>query len=368
MVGFPRGLPGSPAVSPVEGASRRGADCATTPFQPMVGSHAKGWIQKHDTVKISRVQWMATGQNGAFGKNVLEAVDMATSPGPERAATHWLSMEGGHAKGLRWRSSCATSDLAQFMGYGVLGNPGVHAAKAVGKVPRQEQDFATTHHHPLEDPTAAGQRHRCRFAMKDSVQLMASGQRGQAGVPVLCPVEEGSGREPGTVPTQPPSMEEADVKGVMSRVIFATVTLVQPTVTGVLGVVGERAAGHAMEGRCGDTARVTTPVPPMEEELAGVQTPRSRVATLTCVLWMEVGETGIVGAIALPLVEEVRRPGSGCVTVQCPPKVAVPVQEMPLRYPDAIHKHVQVGPSEPGEVLLEILMMLSLELLSLMPQ
>lgn len=31
------------------------------------------------------------------------------------------------------------------------------------------------------------------------------------------------------------------------------------------------------------------------------------------------------------------------MTIQCHPKVAVPVQEMPLRYPDAIHRHVQVS-------------------------
>lgn len=56
MVGFRCGLPGGPAVSPVEKASKRGADCATTHFQPMVGDHAKAQIQKHDTVKISCVQ------------------------------------------------------------------------------------------------------------------------------------------------------------------------------------------------------------------------------------------------------------------------------------------------------------------------
>lgn len=59
---------------------------------------------------------------------------------------------------------------------------------------------------------------------------MASGGRGPAGVPAVCPVEEVPGREHGTVPTHCHSTEEADVKGVMSRVIFVTVTLVQVSV------------------------------------------------------------------------------------------------------------------------------------------
>lgn len=56
MVDFPSGLPGDPAVSPVEKASKREVDCATAPSQPMVGSRAKGWIQKCETVNISCVQ------------------------------------------------------------------------------------------------------------------------------------------------------------------------------------------------------------------------------------------------------------------------------------------------------------------------
>lgn len=204
--------------------------------------------------------------------------------------------------------------------------------------------------------------------MRDTVQLTASGQVGPVGVPALYPVEEVPGREPGTVLTQCHSMEEANVKGAMSRVTFAIVTLVQPMVTGALGVAGEHAAGLATEGRCEGTARVTTHVPPMEEEPVGDQIPRSRGATPTCVLWMEVGERGIVGATVLCLVEEVKGCGSGYVTIRCHLKVAVLVQEMPPRSPDAIRRHVRVDPIEPEGVLLGILMMLSLELLSSMPQ
>lgn len=109
-------------------------------------------------------------------------------------------------------------------------------------------------------------------------------------------------------------------------------------------------------------------VPPMEEEPAGVQIPRSRGATLTCVPWMEVGVRGIVGAIVLSLAEEVKGLESGYVTIQCPLKVAVPVLEMPPKSPDATCRHVRVDPSEPEEVLLGILMILSLESLSLMLQ
>lgn len=105
-------------------------------------------------------------------------------------------------------------------------------------------------------------------------------------------------------------------------------------------------------------------VPPMEEEPVGVQIPRSRGATLTCVLWTEVGEHGTAGATVLSLVEEVKGLESDYVTIQCQLKVAVPVREMPPRSPDVTCKHVQVDPSEPEEVLLEILMILSLESLS----
>lgn len=54
--------------------------------------------------------------------------------------------------------------------------------------------------------------------------------------------------------------------------------------TGVLGVAGECAVGRVVEGRCDGTARVTTRDPPMEEELVGGRTPRSRGATQICVL------------------------------------------------------------------------------------
>lgn len=56
MVDFPSGRPGDPAVSLVEKASRRGAVCATTLFQPMVGSLVQGQIPKCEAVSISCVQ------------------------------------------------------------------------------------------------------------------------------------------------------------------------------------------------------------------------------------------------------------------------------------------------------------------------
>lgn len=62
------------------------------------------------------------------------------------------------------------------------------------------------------------------------IQLMASGQLGPVGVPVLCPVEEVPDREQGSALILSPCMEEADVKGVMSRAIFAIMTLVQVSV------------------------------------------------------------------------------------------------------------------------------------------
>lgn len=174
------------------------------------------------------------------------------------------------------------------------------------------------------DPTVMEQKPRCKFAMKDTVQLMASGPLGPVGVPALCPVEEAPDNAQGTALILFPSMEATSVKGVMCRVIFAIVTLVQLMVTGVLGVAGECAAGRVMGGRCGGTAHVITLVPPMEEELVGAQTPRSRDATLTYVLWMEVGETGIAGAGVLPLVEEVKRLENDSVIIQYHPKVVAP--------------------------------------------
>lgn len=103
MVDFPSGLPGDPAVSPVEKASKREVVCATAPSQPMVGSRAKGWIQKCETVNISCVQWMVAGQNGALGKNAQGAVDVATEPRPELAIIHQLKMVGGRVRGMLWK-------------------------------------------------------------------------------------------------------------------------------------------------------------------------------------------------------------------------------------------------------------------------
>lgn len=246
---FRCGLPGGPAVSPVEKASKRGAGCATTPLQPTVGGRAKGQIQKHDTVRISCAQWMVTGQNGVSGKNAQEAVAMATKRGRELAATHRLSMVGGRVRGTLWKPSCVTLGLAQSMACGMLGSLGVHAAKAVEKAVRPERGSATTRHHHLVGPTAMEQKPRCKSAMRDSVQWTASGHLGPVGVPALYPVEEVPGREPGTAPTQCHSMEETNARGLVSRVTFAIVTLVQPTVTGALGVAGGRAAGRAVEGR-----------------------------------------------------------------------------------------------------------------------
>lgn len=251
---------------------------------------------------------------------------------------------------------------------GALGSLGVHAAGVVGRVPRQERGCAVTHHRRLTAPTATEQKHRCKFAMKDIVQSTASGPRGPVGAPALRPVEEAPARGQGTALIPFRSMEGANVKAVTSRVIFAIMTLVQLMATGALGVAGASAVGRATEGRCGGIARVITLDPPMEEELVGGQTPRSRDATLTCVLWMGVGDTGIAGACVLLLVEEAKRLGNGCATVRSHLTAGDPVRETPLRYPDAIYKHAQVVPSVPEEVLLEILMMLNLELLSLMPQ
>lgn len=103
MVGFPSGLPGGPAVSPVEEASKREVACATTPSRPTVGSLAKGRIQKCVTVNISCVQWMVAGRSGALGKNARGAVGVATEPGPELAVIHPLSTAGGLVKGALWK-------------------------------------------------------------------------------------------------------------------------------------------------------------------------------------------------------------------------------------------------------------------------
>lgn len=62
------------------------------------------------------------------------------------------------------------------------------------------------------------------------IQLMESGHLGPVGVPVPCPVEEVPDREQGSALILSPSMEEADVKGVMSRAIFAIMTLAQVSV------------------------------------------------------------------------------------------------------------------------------------------
>jgi hypothetical protein len=59
---------------------------------------------------------------------------------------------------------------------------------------------------------------------------VANGPLVQVGVPVLCPVEEVPDREQGTALSLFPSMEEEGVKGVISRVIFAIMTLVQVSV------------------------------------------------------------------------------------------------------------------------------------------
>lgn len=104
----------------------------------MAGSCAKGQIQKCETVRISRVQWMATGQNGVSGKNAQRTVDVATELGPGLAITHQLSMVGVHVRGIPWKQLCVTLSLAQFMEHGVLGSRGVHAVKVVEEVPRRE--------------------------------------------------------------------------------------------------------------------------------------------------------------------------------------------------------------------------------------
>lgn len=101
MADIPSGLHGEPAVSHVEKASKREVVCATTHFQPTEGSLAKGQIQKCGTVSVSCAQWMVAGQNGALGKNVQEAVDAATEPGPELAIIHQLSTVDGHVKEMQ---------------------------------------------------------------------------------------------------------------------------------------------------------------------------------------------------------------------------------------------------------------------------
>lgn len=100
---FPSGLPGGPAVSPVEKASKKGVVSVTALLQPMVGSLVKGQIQKCETVTISCVQWMVAGQNGAPGKNAQGVVGMATEPGPEHAVIHQPNMVGGCVEGVLWK-------------------------------------------------------------------------------------------------------------------------------------------------------------------------------------------------------------------------------------------------------------------------
>lgn len=60
---------------------------------------------------------------------------------------------------------------------------------------------------------------------------------------------------------------------------------------------------------------------------------------------MGVGETGKVGAHVLLLVEEAKRPENGCATIQSHLTGGAPVQETPLRFPDAIYTLAQVSKS-----------------------
>lgn len=53
----------------------------------------------------------------------------------------------------------------------MLGSRGAHAAEVVGRAPRQGQDCATTHRRRLMAPTVMEQKHRCKFATKDTAQV-----------------------------------------------------------------------------------------------------------------------------------------------------------------------------------------------------
>ncbi|GAB1285527.1 Hemicentin-1 [Apodemus speciosus] len=344
-VAFRCGLPGGPAVSPVERASKRGAACATTPLQPMAGGHAKGQIQKHDTVKISCAQWMVTGQNGVSGKNAQEAVAMVTKLGRELAATHRLGMAGGRVRGALWKPSCVMLGLAQSMECGMLGSLGVHAAKAVEKAVRPERGFATTRHHHLAGPTATEQKPRCKSAVRDSAQL--DGKWAPWTSWSACTVSCGGGARKRTRDCSDPVPQYGGNKcegtGVQSDFCNSDPC---PTHGNWSPWSGWGTCSRTCNG--GQMRRYRTCDNPRPSNggraCGGADTQTQRCNTDMCP-WMEVGEHGTAGAIVLSLVEEVKGLESGYVTIQCHLKVAVPVQETPPRSPDATCRRVRTcGP------------------------
>lgn len=232
------------------------------------------------------------------------------------------------------------------------------------KGPKPEPDYAIALPHHLGGRIARVRGPRHKAAMRDTAQLMAAGLTGPAGVPALCPVVGVPGSVPGIALILFPSTEEPPAKGLIPRVIFATRTLVQFMVTGVPGMAGAYAAGHAVVATCVGTAHATAPGQPMVEECAGALTLRFNAAIWTHVLWTGAGGAGRAGAAALHPVEVGRRLASGTATTPHPPGAAVPARAMTHKSPGATHRPVQEGPSKPEEVLLETLMMLNLELLS----
>ncbi|KAL7984810.1 hypothetical protein Chor_003380, partial [Crotalus horridus] len=174
------------------------------------------------------------------------------------------------------------------------------------------------------------------------VQMQVCNERNcPAGVPVPCLVEEVPNREQEIAQTHLQRMVDSDVKGMIFRLAFATLTSAPHMETGARGATGGLAVKHVTVVIREDIGFVTILIHLMEEEPVWGLIHRPRGVVASYVLWMETGVHGSLGVHVQLLVVLGKRSDHDCATIHLSLTMVVLVLEMRRKYPGVTFRLVQ---------------------------
>ncbi|KAL3852013.1 hypothetical protein ACJMK2_015702, partial [Sinanodonta woodiana] len=292
------GLTGQPALQHAVVDSVIGQDNASTPLQfPTVGLAAE-IHQKQRPVTITFVLWMDIGTLGLTGQSALLHAVVGSVIGQENASTLLHIHTAGLAAEMHQKQRSATITFALWMDIGILGLTGQPAQlHAVVDSIIGQGNASTLPSFPTVG--LAGEIHRKqRSATITFVLWMDIGTLGPTGqsAQLHAVVDSIIGQENvSTLPSFPTVGLAAEIH---QKQRYATITFVLWMDIGTLGLTGQSAQLHAVVDIIIGQENVSTlpsfPTVGLAEEIHQKQ----RYATITFVLWMDIGTLGLTGQSA----------------------------------------------------------------------
>ena len=266
----------------------------------------------------------------------------------------------------QFKEKCVTVQIVLLMESGVIGFHGNLALCHADLDIRKDTGDVTHQNNNMVGQTAEDPMLKKGLAKLAIALLMEIGQNGSYGPSAVCLVEEAQRSESENVKTPNPRMEDVFVLVVTHKWTTATMIPVLSMETGHLGVIGAPALPLVEEEKDIDTGLVLAHHPKMEDSHAQVKQVRRGHVACKCAPLTEIGQTGAPGPnvkmlkVKMSCVVVEDMRGSGHALILPLSLEEEHVQVMPCRRKNATHNHVINPLSRLLDKLLVTLMMKNL--------